>query len=199
VVATSGAVAPEIEGQIAPSIGRPITNATALILDGALRAVPPGEPGELRLPGRSSAAGTATIPSSRQAASSPWRQATGPMRGPCGCTARVTRSGCWRTARSPSSAGWTSRSRSGVPDRARRDRRHHRPVPRCRGERCRRAPHVRRRPGRPCRPRRARARGVRRDRDGAAAPSAPTCAPSWRHGCPSTWSRPGSWASTPCR
>jgi non-ribosomal peptide synthetase component F len=52
VVATSGAVAPETEGQTAPSIGRPITNATALIPDGALSTVPPGEPGELCPAGR---------------------------------------------------------------------------------------------------------------------------------------------------
>jgi amino acid adenylation domain-containing protein len=56
VVSTSGIVAPvngtatnAAEGP--PSIGRPITNATALILDPDLRPVPPGEPGELCLGG----------------------------------------------------------------------------------------------------------------------------------------------------
>ena len=51
VVATSGAVAPDDDGQTTPSIGRPIAGATALILDSALRPVPPGEPGELCLGG----------------------------------------------------------------------------------------------------------------------------------------------------
>jgi amino acid adenylation domain-containing protein len=51
VVATSGAVAPHDDGQTTPSIGRPIAGATALILDGALRPVPQGEPGELCLGG----------------------------------------------------------------------------------------------------------------------------------------------------
>ncbi len=51
VVATSGTVAPDAENQTAPSIGRPITNAAALILDDTLRPVPPGAPGELCLAG----------------------------------------------------------------------------------------------------------------------------------------------------
>jgi amino acid adenylation domain-containing protein len=49
VVATSGTVPSEGDGP--PSLGRPITNATALILDEALRPAPPGEPGELCLGG----------------------------------------------------------------------------------------------------------------------------------------------------
>lgn len=49
VVATSGIVSPQGTGQ--PSLGRPIANATALILDDALRPVAEGEPGELCLAG----------------------------------------------------------------------------------------------------------------------------------------------------
>jgi amino acid adenylation domain-containing protein len=51
VVATSGTVSAEPEGPDRPSIGRPITNATALILDPALRPVAPGEAGELCISG----------------------------------------------------------------------------------------------------------------------------------------------------
>lgn len=50
VVATSGIVLPESNGT-APSIGRAIANATALVLDEALRPVPLGEPGELCISG----------------------------------------------------------------------------------------------------------------------------------------------------
>ncbi len=51
VVATSGIVSPDGDAGGQPSIGRPIANATALILDDALRAVAPGEEGELCIGG----------------------------------------------------------------------------------------------------------------------------------------------------
>lgn len=51
VVTTSGAVAPEGEGHATPSIGRPITNATVLIMDEKMRPVRTGEPGELCVAG----------------------------------------------------------------------------------------------------------------------------------------------------
>lgn len=51
VVATSGVVAPNADIEGPPSIGRPINNTAALILDGNLRPVRPGEAGELCLAG----------------------------------------------------------------------------------------------------------------------------------------------------
>lgn len=51
VVATSGTVCAEAERAGRPSIGRPIANAKALILDPALQRVAPGEAGELCISG----------------------------------------------------------------------------------------------------------------------------------------------------
>jgi amino acid adenylation domain-containing protein len=53
VVATSGVVATRAAEDRRPSIGRPITNTTALILDDSLHMVTPGKPGELCLAGPS--------------------------------------------------------------------------------------------------------------------------------------------------
>lgn len=51
VVATSGIVSPETAGADRPSVGRPIANATALVLDEASRPLAPGETGELCIAG----------------------------------------------------------------------------------------------------------------------------------------------------
>jgi len=51
VVATSGLVAPEGDAEGTPSIGRPIPNALAFVLDDESRPVAPGQPGELCLGG----------------------------------------------------------------------------------------------------------------------------------------------------
>ncbi len=51
VVSTSGIVAPEGNEVRRPSVGLPITNATAFILDASLRPVAKGDPGELCIGG----------------------------------------------------------------------------------------------------------------------------------------------------
>jgi amino acid adenylation domain-containing protein len=51
VVATSGVVAGSSETNGRPTIGRPISGATAYILDDSMRVVAPGEPGELCIAG----------------------------------------------------------------------------------------------------------------------------------------------------
>ncbi|MBV8148429.1 MAG: non-ribosomal peptide synthetase, partial [Candidatus Eremiobacteraeota bacterium] len=51
VVATSAIVSPEVEPSAPPTIGRPIANATAFILDEALHELPIGGAGELCLAG----------------------------------------------------------------------------------------------------------------------------------------------------
>ena len=51
VVATSGVVAPSENGEGPPSIGRPISDSVALVLDEHLQPVREGEPGELCLGG----------------------------------------------------------------------------------------------------------------------------------------------------
>jgi amino acid adenylation domain-containing protein len=51
VVSTSGVVVPDAHALSLPSIGRPITNATALVLDDLGQPAPPGEPGELCIAG----------------------------------------------------------------------------------------------------------------------------------------------------
>ena len=51
VVATSGVVSPDEDDEQKPSIGQPIANASAFILDQRLRPVAPGETGELCIGG----------------------------------------------------------------------------------------------------------------------------------------------------
>jgi len=62
VVATSGAVSPEGSDADRPSIGLPIANATALVLDDELQLAAPGEPGELCIGGGLVARGYRNMP-----------------------------------------------------------------------------------------------------------------------------------------
>jgi amino acid adenylation domain-containing protein len=57
VVASSGVVTPESDGETLPSIGRPIDNVQIYILDTQMRAKPVGEPGELYIGGAGLARG----------------------------------------------------------------------------------------------------------------------------------------------
>jgi amino acid adenylation domain-containing protein len=62
VVATSGPVFPERQAERLPSIGRPIANTQVYILDGRLRPVPIGTPGELYIGGAGIARGYRNLP-----------------------------------------------------------------------------------------------------------------------------------------
>lgn len=77
VVATSGVVSDEATDRGRPSIGRPIANATALILDQALRAVPSGEAGELCLAGALVGRGYRNLPEATAKAFVAYADATG--------------------------------------------------------------------------------------------------------------------------
>ena len=87
VVATSGLV-PRASGPgPLPSIGRPIDNTRAYVLDANLQAVPTGTIGELYVGGRGVARGYLTAPSLRRSASS---QIPSPAFRARGCTGRAT-------------------------------------------------------------------------------------------------------------
>ncbi len=62
VVATSGTIDPDENASAAPTIGRPIDNATAYIVDEQLRRVPDGTPGELLIGGQCVARGYLNAP-----------------------------------------------------------------------------------------------------------------------------------------
>ena len=180
VVATSGTVAPT-QGDGPPSIGRPIAGATALFLD-ARCAQSPGEPGELCLGGALVGRGYRNDP---ELTADRFVRCTGDSP-PLRMYRTGDRSDCWRTASSPSSAAWTSRSSSAASASS---------PPR--SSRLWTASRVR--------PRRRRAR---RGADGGtplvayvvprpgASPTRPTCAASSPPGCPTTWSRRRSSSST---